>query len=146
MRPGATNKIEPGKRPLSSISPTIVTKDNQVVLVTGSPGGSTIPTTVLQVISNAIDYGLDINEAFNNPRFHYQGFPNRIIAEPEAISLHRIKDLELRGYAIITNLFVFKIQIRNVFYQGFNEDFGFNISSVHCVFKLEIINFENQTK
>ncbi len=76
------------------MSPTIVTKENQVVVVTGSPGGSTIPTTVLQVISNAIDYGLDINKAFNTHRFHYQGFPNPIIAEPEAISPDTIKDLE----------------------------------------------------
>ena len=100
LRQGTTNKIEPGKRPLSSMSPTIVTKDNQVVLVTGSPGGPTIPTTVLQVITNAIDYGLDINEAVNSPRFHYQGFPNRILTEPDAISSDAIKDLKLRGYTI----------------------------------------------
>ena len=100
LRQGATNKIEPGKRPLSSMSPTIVTKDNQVVLVTGSPGGSTIPTTVLQVITNAIDYGLEINEAVNSPRFHYQGLPNRILAEPDAISPEAIADLRLRGYTI----------------------------------------------
>ena len=101
LRQGAINKIEPGKRPLSSMSPTIVTKDNQVVLVTGSPGGSRIPTTVLQVISNAIDYGLDINEAVNSPRFHYQGFPNRIIAEPDAISPEVRKDLKSRGYTVV---------------------------------------------
>lgn len=100
LRQGATNKIEPGKRPLSSMSPTIVTKDNQVVLVTGSPGGSTIPTTVLQVIINVIDYGLDIKEAVNSPRFHYQGFPNRILAEPETFANDVIKDLQLRGYTI----------------------------------------------
>ena len=101
LRQGTTNKIEPGKRPLSSMSPTIVTKDNQVVLVTGSPGGSTIPTTVLQVITNAIDYGLEINDAVNSPRFHYQGFPNRIIAEPDAISLDVLQDLRSRGYTIV---------------------------------------------
>ena len=100
LRQGEINKIEPGKRPLSSMSPTIVTKDNQVVLVTGSPGGSTIPTTVLQVITNAIDYGLDINEAVNSPRFHYQGLPNRILVEPDAISSDVMKDLKLRGYTI----------------------------------------------
>ncbi|ELS05277.1 gamma-glutamyltranspeptidase [Xenococcus sp. PCC 7305] len=100
LRQGATNKIEPGKRPLSSMSPTIVTKDNRVVLVTGSPGGSTIPTTVLQVITNAIDYEKDISTAVNSPRFHYQGLPDRIIAEPEAISAEVIQDLELRGYTV----------------------------------------------
>ena len=82
------------------MSPTIVTKDNQVVLVTGSPGGSTIPTTVLQVITNAIDYGLDIEQAVNTPRFHYQGFPNHVITEPDAISPDVMEDLELRGYTI----------------------------------------------
>ena len=100
LRQGATNKIEPGKRPLSSMSPTIVTKDNQVVLVTGSPGGSTIPTTVLQVITNAIDYGLDIEQAVNNPRFHYQGFPQRILVEPNAIAPDVMEDLKSRGYTI----------------------------------------------
>ena len=101
LRQGTINKIEPGKRPLSSMSPTIVTKDNQVVLVTGSPGGSTIPTTVLQVITNAIDYGLEINEAVNAPRFHYQGFPNRILAEPDAISFDVLQDLRSRGYTVV---------------------------------------------
>ncbi|MGK7895431.1 MAG: gamma-glutamyltransferase [Xenococcus sp. (in: cyanobacteria)] len=100
LRQGTTNKIEPGKRPLSSMSPTIITKDNQVVLVTGSPGGSKIPTTVLQVILNAIDYGLDINQAVNSPRFHYQGLPNRILTEPEAFASDVIKDLQSRGYKI----------------------------------------------
>jgi len=102
LRQGAINKIEPGKRPLSSMSPTIVSKDNQVVLITGSPGGSTIPTTVLQVIINAIDYGLDINEAVNSPRFHYQGFPEIILAEPDAISADVIEDLQSRGYRTTT--------------------------------------------
>ncbi len=60
LRQGKANLIEPGKRPLSSMSPTIVTKDDRVYLVTGSPGGSTIPTTVLQVITNAIDYDLNL--------------------------------------------------------------------------------------
>ena len=102
LRQGATNKIEPGKRPLSSMSPTIVSKDNQVVLITGSPGGSTIPTTVLQVILNAIDYGLDINKAVNSPRFHYQGLPDRIVIEPDAISATVIEDLKSRGYKVKT--------------------------------------------
>ena len=102
LRQGATNKIEPGKRPLSSMSPTIVSKDNQVVLITGSPGGSTIPTTVLQVILNVIDYGLDINKAVNSPRFHYQGLPDRIVIEPDAISATVIEDLKSRGYNVKT--------------------------------------------
>jgi len=71
---GNANVIEPGKRPLSSMAPTIVTKNGKVLLITGSPGGSTIPTTVLQVITNVIDYGMNITEAVSAPRIHYKGF------------------------------------------------------------------------
>ena len=101
LRQGKANQIEPGKRPLSSMSPTIVTKDNEVYLVTGSPGGSTIPTTVLQVIINAIDYEMDLAEAVNTPRLHYQGFPNRIVAESQAITPETFRGLKLRGYKIM---------------------------------------------
>jgi gamma-glutamyltranspeptidase / glutathione hydrolase len=101
LRQGEANLIEPGKRPLSSMSPTIVTKDNQVYLVTGSPGGSTIPTTVLQVITNAIDYQMNLADAVNTPRLHYQGFPKWVVAESQAITPETVKGLQLRGYKII---------------------------------------------
>jgi len=101
LRQGEANIIKPGKRPLSSMSPTIVSKDNQVYLVTGSPGGSTIPTTVLQVITNAIDYGMDLADAVNSPRIHYQGFPKRVVAEPEAMTPKSFRGLKLRGYNVI---------------------------------------------
>ncbi len=101
LRQGAANLIEPGKRPLSSMSPTIVTQNQRVFLVTGSPGGSTIPTTVVQVITNAIDYGMNLNDAVNTPRLHYQGFPDRIISEPNAVTQETIRGLRLRGYKII---------------------------------------------
>ena len=101
LRQGATNLIEPGKRPLSSMSPTIVSKDGKLFLVTGSPGGSTIPTTVVQVITNAIDYGMNLNDAVNTPRLHYQGFPDRILSEPNAVDPKTIRGLRLRGYNII---------------------------------------------
>ena len=97
---GENNKIEPGKRPLSSMSPTIVTKDDKVVLVTGSPGGSTIPTTVVQVITNFIDYDMDITQAVNSPRIHYQGLPNRVLTEPYAIKPEIVRELILKGYNI----------------------------------------------
>ncbi|MEO0926110.1 MAG: gamma-glutamyltransferase [Cyanobacteria bacterium J06643_13] len=101
LRQGEANLIEPGKRPLSSMSPTIVTKDGQVYLVTGSPGGSTIPTTVLQVITNLIDYGMDLEGAVNSPRLHYQGIPDRVVSEPQAITPETTRGLKLRGYKII---------------------------------------------
>ncbi len=98
---GKANQIEPGKQPLSSMSPTIVKKDNKVVLVTGSPGGATIPTTVVQVITNSIDYKLDIQEAVNAPRIHYQGLPNWVLTEPFALDPEVIPRLWERGYRVI---------------------------------------------
>ncbi len=95
---GKANIIEPGKRPLSSMSPTIVLKDDRVFLITGSPGGSTIPTTVFSVITNVIDYGLKVDEAVNYPRFHYQGLPNNILVEPNAIDNQVKGGLEKKGY------------------------------------------------
>ena len=101
LRQGEANLIEPGKRPLSSMSPTIVTKDGQVYLVTGSPGGSTIPTTVLQVITNAIDYDMNLVDAVNTPRLHYQGLPDRVLSEPQAVTPKTFRGLKLRGYSIM---------------------------------------------
>lgn len=101
LRQGEANLIEPGKRPLSSMSPTIVTKDKRVYLVTGSPGGSTIPTTVLQVITNVIDYGMNLKDAVNTPRLHYQGIPDRVLSEPQAITPETFRGLKLRGYNIL---------------------------------------------
>jgi gamma-glutamyltranspeptidase/glutathione hydrolase len=98
---GQANQIEPGKQPLSSMSPTIVKKDNKVFLVTGSPGGATIPTTVVQVITNSIDYKLDIQEAVNAPRIHYQGLPNWVLTEPFALDPEVVPRLWERGYRVI---------------------------------------------
>ncbi|MBE9047572.1 gamma-glutamyltransferase [Pleurocapsales cyanobacterium LEGE 10410] len=100
LRQGEANLIEPGKRPLSSMSPTIVTKKGRVYLVTGSPGGSTIPTTVVQVITNIIDYGMNLSNAVNTARLHYQGLPDRILSEPQAITPRTFRGLKLRGYNI----------------------------------------------
>jgi gamma-glutamyltranspeptidase / glutathione hydrolase len=101
LHQGSVNLIEPGKRPLSSMSPTIVTKDGQVYLVIGSPGGPTIPTTVLQVITNVIDYGMSLPDAVNTPRLHYQGLPNRILSESQAITPKVFRGLKLCGYSIM---------------------------------------------
>lgn len=97
---GDANTIAPGKRPLSSISPTIVTKNGRVFIVTGSPGGSTIPTTVLQVITNVIDYSMNISEAINAPRIHYQGLPNVVITEPYAMNSDGLQNLWSMGYRV----------------------------------------------
>jgi gamma-glutamyltranspeptidase/glutathione hydrolase len=79
---GAANAPGPGKRPLSSMSPTIVFKDTKPVLVTGAPGGSRIITTVLQVIMNTIDGHMSIGDAVSAPRLHHQWSPDEAVVEP----------------------------------------------------------------
>jgi gamma-glutamyltranspeptidase/glutathione hydrolase len=84
----AANAPGPGKRPLSSMTPTIVLKDGKPFLVTGSPGGSRIITAVLQVVTNVIDRGMDIAAAVSAPRIHNQWLPDQVFAEtgvPESI-------------------------------------------------------------
>ncbi|WP_374351894.1 gamma-glutamyltransferase [Chitinimonas sp.] len=83
---GEPNIIAPGKRPLSSMSPTIVSKDGKPLLVLGTPGGSRIPTTVLQTLWNVLDYGMNLQEAVNAPRIHQQWQPETTFHEPQALS------------------------------------------------------------
>lgn len=83
---GEANAIAPEKRPLSSMSPTIVTKDGKPVMVVGTPGGSRIITAVLHTIINAIDYGMNLQEAVDAPRFHQQWLPEATNLERFAIS------------------------------------------------------------
>lgn len=87
------NAIEPGKRPLSSMTPTLVFKDGEPVLVTGGPGGSRIITSVLQVISNHVDFGMNIAEATAAPRIHHQWYPDQVEVEkgisPDTLALLR---------------------------------------------------------
>lgn len=99
---GETNAIAPGKRPLSSMSPTIVTKDGKTFMVVGSPGGSRIISIVAQVIIDVIDYGMTIQEAVNAPRVHHQWLPDRITAEPFALSADTATLLTARGHKIVT--------------------------------------------
>ena len=95
------NAISPYKRPLSSMTPTIVLKDNKPFFIIGSPGGSTIITTVLQVILNIIEHDMTITDAVAAPRTHSQWLPDVIMTEPEAIFDYIQKELESRGYKII---------------------------------------------
>lgn len=75
------NAVAPGKHPLSSMTPTIVTKDGKLALVTGSPGGTTIPNTVLNVLLNFIDYGMNVQQAVDAPRLHHQWLPDELRLE-----------------------------------------------------------------
>ena len=94
---GEANAIAPGKRPLSSMSPTIVTKDGKPVMVVGTPGGSRIITAVLHAIVNVIDYGMNVQEAVDAPRFHQQWLPDVTEVEPFALSPDTRRLLETRG-------------------------------------------------
>ncbi len=97
---GRANQVEGGKRPLSSMSPTMLfnAEDNRVLLVTGSPGGSRIITTVLQMISNVVDHGMNIAEATQASRFHHQWLPDVITLE-KGIGIDTIRLLEKRGHS-----------------------------------------------
>lgn len=92
------NKIEPGKRMLSSMTPTIVTRDGEAVLVTGSPGGSTIINTVFQVILNTLDHGMSVEDAVASPRIHHQWQPDIVRYEPGAFVEGALEDLENMGH------------------------------------------------
>lgn len=94
------NSIAPGKRMLSSMTPTLVSKDGKLVMVVGSPGGSTIITSVYQTVLNVIDYKMGMQEAVNAPRFHHQWLPDVVRFEPEAFSTDLIKSLKAKGYFI----------------------------------------------
>ncbi len=96
---GEANKIEPRKRMLSSMSPTIVMKNGKNFLVAGSPGGSRIITTTLQVIMNVIDHNLNVQAAVNAPRVHHQWLPDEIRIE-QGISLDTIRLLEAMGHTV----------------------------------------------
>ncbi len=94
------NSIEPGKRMLSSMTPTIILKDDKPFLIVGSPGGSTIITSVLQVILNTIDFGMDIRTAVDAPRIHHQWYPDQISVENGVLSVEGLRELELMGHSV----------------------------------------------
>jgi gamma-glutamyltranspeptidase/glutathione hydrolase len=94
------NSIAPQKRMLSSMTPTIVEKDGKLFMVVGSPGGSTIITSVLQTILNVYEYNLGMQEAVNAPRFHHQWLPDVITFEPNAFDTLTFEKLKSKGYII----------------------------------------------
>jgi gamma-glutamyltranspeptidase/glutathione hydrolase len=97
---GEANSIAPGKRPLSSMSPTIVTKDGKPVMVVGTPGGSRIITAVLHSIINVIDYGMNVQEAVDAPKFHQQWLPDLTNLETFSVSPDTRKLLEAMGHKL----------------------------------------------
>ena len=94
------NLAEPGKRMLSSMTPTILAKDGQLFMVTGSPGGRTIINTSLETIVDVVDFGMNAQEAVDAPRFHHQWLPDRIDYEKYGFSPDTRRELERRGHAL----------------------------------------------
>jgi gamma-glutamyltranspeptidase / glutathione hydrolase len=94
------NSIAPQKRMLSSMTPTIVEKDGKLFMVLGTPGGSTIITSVLQAILNVYEYQMNVQEAVNAPRFHHQWLPDEVLFEPGKFSQETVNVLTKKGYHI----------------------------------------------
>lgn len=97
---GVVNLIAPGKRPLSAMSPTILLKNNKLFLVLGTPGGSTIPTQLVQTIQNIVDFKMSVQDAVNMPRFHFQWLPDVVYVEPGALPPDTQMKLQNMGYKI----------------------------------------------
>jgi gamma-glutamyltranspeptidase/glutathione hydrolase len=96
---GAANSIEPGKRMLSSMTPTIVLKDGKLFMVVGSPGGTTIPTSVFQTIVDVVDFKMTAADAVNKPKFHHEWMPD-VISMESNFPAETIKELKAMGYTI----------------------------------------------
>ena len=94
------NEIVPEKRMLSSMTPTIVEKNGKLWMVVGTPGGSTIITSVMQTILNVHEFGFGMQEAVNQPRFHHQWLPDVIMMEPNKFDRNTVKELQKAGYSI----------------------------------------------
>ncbi len=99
---GDANAIAPGKRPLSSMTPTIVLKDGMPFMATGSPGGSTIITVTLQMLLNTLDFKMNVAEATAAPRIHHQWMPDKVITE-DGVSVDTLRALEGRGFILPKN-------------------------------------------
>ena len=100
LSPGERNTIAPRRRPLSSMTPTIVTRGGKLYLVLGSPGGPTIVSTVLQLLVNVIDFGMDIQQAVSAPRFHHQWMPDQLNLESRGFPPDTIGLLRARGHQV----------------------------------------------
>jgi gamma-glutamyltranspeptidase/glutathione hydrolase len=97
---GPANAVGANKRPLSAMTPTIVLKDGKLFLVLGSPGGPTIITTVANVLMGVVDYGMNIQESVNAPRFHNQWLPDLVMLEHFGISPDTVRILDSMGHKI----------------------------------------------
>jgi gamma-glutamyltranspeptidase/glutathione hydrolase len=97
---GEANRIQPGKRPLSSMAPTLVEKDGRPMFVLGSPGGPRITTAVLETILNLVDFGMSPEQAVAAPRYHHQYLPDTLFYEKDGFSAEALSALAAMGYAL----------------------------------------------
>ena len=99
---GENNAVAPGKRMLSAMTPTVVANpDGTLRMVTGTPGGGTIITTVFQTISNVLDYGMNVVDAVNAPRIHHQHLPDQIYFEPAGLAPESVAQLQAMGHTLV---------------------------------------------
>jgi gamma-glutamyltranspeptidase/glutathione hydrolase len=96
---GVVNQIEPGKRPLSSMTPTLVLKDGKPFMLTGSPGDGTIISTTTRSIMNVVDYGMNIQQSIDAPRLHHQWYPQTVFIEPGLLTPQTQQTLEAMGHS-----------------------------------------------
>lgn len=115
---GETNSVQPGKRMLSSMTPAIVEKDGKLFLVAGSPGGSTIPTSVYQVIVNVIDFNMSIKTAVDAGRFHHQWLPDWISYEKDAIDSLAVQSLTNMGHELKSRISIGRVNAIMVLSDG----------------------------
>jgi gamma-glutamyltranspeptidase/glutathione hydrolase len=97
---GEANAIAPYKTPLSSMTPTIVTQDGQLIMAAGSPGGSTIITTVLQLVFNVLEFNMNAAEAVSAPRIHHQWLPDTLLIEQGGFDPQILEALKQRGHQL----------------------------------------------
>jgi gamma-glutamyltranspeptidase/glutathione hydrolase len=97
---GPQNAIAPGKRMLSSMTPTVVRKDGKLRAIVGSPGGPTISTTVAQIVLQLVDHGRTVTQAVQAPRVHHQWLPDRILTE-NALPSASVDALEAKGHEVV---------------------------------------------
>jgi len=95
---GVTNQVEPGKRPLSSMTPTIVLRDGKPFMLTGSPGSATIISTTMESIVNVVDFGMNLQQSIDAPRLHHQWYPQVVYIEPGLLTPASQKTLEAMGH------------------------------------------------
>jgi gamma-glutamyltranspeptidase/glutathione hydrolase len=112
---GDANAIAPNKRMLSSMTPTLVLKNNRPFMVVGTPGGTTIPTSVFQTIVNVIDFGMNADDAVNKPKFHHQWLPDEVLVE-DGFSNETRKQLEEMGYKCVMRGAIGRTELIKVLY------------------------------